>query len=163
MLFMGEEWGASTPWQFFTAHPEPELGQATAAGRIAEFERMGWDRDAVPDPQDPATFARSRLDWGEVAREPHATLFARYRALIGLRRAEPDLHSPRFGAVRTEVDEEARRLTVERGAVRIRLNLGDENWAVGGAEEPLFRTSDDVTADPVTLPPDSALVSRRRE
>ena len=43
MLFMGEEWGATTPWQFFTAHPEPELGRATAEGRIQEFARMGWD------------------------------------------------------------------------------------------------------------------------
>ncbi len=66
MLFMGEEWGASTPWQFFTAHPEPELAIATAEGRIKEFERMGWDRDSVPDPQDPATFERSKLDWSEV-------------------------------------------------------------------------------------------------
>ena len=44
MLFMGEEWAASTPWQFFTSHPEPELGRATAEGRIAEFAAMGWDR-----------------------------------------------------------------------------------------------------------------------
>ena len=58
MLFMGEEWGASTPWQFFTSHPEPELARATAEGRIAEFARMGWDRSVVPDPQAPSTFAR---------------------------------------------------------------------------------------------------------
>ncbi len=57
MLFMGEEWAASTPFQFFTSHPEPELGTATAEGRIAEFERMGWDPAVVPDPQDPETFA----------------------------------------------------------------------------------------------------------
>jgi maltooligosyltrehalose trehalohydrolase len=65
MLFMGEEWAASTPWQFFTSHPEPDLGRATAEGRIAEFERMGWDPAVVPDPQDPETFRRSKLDWGE--------------------------------------------------------------------------------------------------
>lgn len=65
MLFMGEEWAASTPWQFFTSHPEPELGTATAEGRIAEFEKMGWDPDVVPDPQDPETFTRSKLDWTE--------------------------------------------------------------------------------------------------
>ena len=66
MLFMGEEWAASTPFQFFTSHPEPELGRATAEGRIAEFERMGWDPAVVPDPQDPATFERSKLDWSEL-------------------------------------------------------------------------------------------------
>ena len=68
MLFQGEEWAASTPFQFFTSHPEPELGRATAEGRIAEFERMGWDPAVVPDPQDPATFERSKLDWSELGR-----------------------------------------------------------------------------------------------
>ncbi len=53
MLFMGEEWAASSPFAFFTSHPEPELGTATAEGRIAEFEKMGWDPDDVLDPQDP--------------------------------------------------------------------------------------------------------------
>jgi maltooligosyltrehalose trehalohydrolase len=53
MLFMGEEWAASTPFAFFTSHPEPELGMATAEGRIAEFEKMGWDPAEVLDPQDP--------------------------------------------------------------------------------------------------------------
>ena len=160
MLFMGEEWGASTPWQFFTAHPEPELGTATAEGRIAEFAKMGWDPDAVPDPQDVATFERSKLDWSELAEDPHRGLLAQYRALIALRAAERDLHSPRLRDVAATVDEDARRVTFERGEVRIRLNLGAAEWTVGGAEEVLFRTSDDVVGDPVTLPPDSALVSR---
>jgi len=160
MLFMGEEWGASTPWQFFTAHPEPELGRATAEGRLAEFEKMGWDRDLVPDPQDTATFARSKLDWSELDAEPHHTLLALYRELIALRGREPALHSPRFGAVRAEADEDLRRVTIERGDLRIRLNLGSSPWPAGGAESLLFRTSDDVSSDPVLLPPDSALVSR---
>ena len=70
MLFQGEEWAASTPFQFFTSHPEPELGRAVAEGRIAEFERMGWDAADVPDPQDPATYDRSNLDWSELGRRP---------------------------------------------------------------------------------------------
>jgi maltooligosyltrehalose trehalohydrolase len=160
MLFMGEEWGASTPWQFFTAHPEPELGRATAEGRVSEFARMGWDPDAVPDPQDAATFARSKLDWSELSRSPHAELFGQYRALIALRAAERDLRSPRLGDLSATVDEEARQVTFVRGSLRIRINLGDAPWTVGGSEEPLFATSDDVVADPVTLPADSALVSR---
>jgi maltooligosyltrehalose trehalohydrolase len=160
MLFMGEEWGASTPWQFFTSHPEPELGRATAEGRIREFAKMGWDADAVPDPQDPATFERSKLDWAELDVDPHRTLLGQYRALIALRAAEPDLHSPRFADLRAEVDETARTVVFERGGIRIRLNLGDAPWTVGGAEEVLFATSDDVSGDPVVLPAESALVSR---
>ena len=56
MIFMGEEWGAATPWQFFTSHPEPELAESVRAGRLEEFAQMGWDPATVPDPQDPATF-----------------------------------------------------------------------------------------------------------
>ena len=100
MLFMGEEWGASTPWQFFTSHPEPELGRATAEGRLAEFVQMGWDESVVPDPQDPATFERSHLDWDEIddveGDGAHARLLALHRDLIALRRATPELTDPSF-------------------------------------------------------------------
>ena len=90
MLFMGEEWAASTPWQFFTSHPEPELGRATAEGRIEEFAEMGWDRSVVPDPQDPETFLRSKLRWDEVGGGVHARMLETYRQLLALRRAVPD-------------------------------------------------------------------------
>ena len=55
MVFMGEEWAASTPWQFFTSFDEDGLAEAVRAGRRAEFGSHGWSADAVPDPQDPAT------------------------------------------------------------------------------------------------------------
>src|SRR5690606_37847061 len=79
MLFQGEEWAASTPWPFFTSHPEPELGLATAQGRIAEFARMGWDPAAVADPQDPRTFRRAKLDWAEAAAGDHSGILDLYR------------------------------------------------------------------------------------
>lgn len=84
-LFMGEEWAASTPWQYFTSHPEPELAEATAAGRLREFAAMGWDPSDVPDPQDPATFERSRLRWDELADGRHARLLSFYRQLAAER------------------------------------------------------------------------------
>nr|WP_293170656.1 malto-oligosyltrehalose trehalohydrolase [Microcella sp.] len=96
MLFMGEEWGASTPWQFFTSHPEPELGRATAEGRLAEFVKMGWDESVVPNPQDPATFESSRLDWTELDDAGHARLLELHRELITLRRTTPELTDPSF-------------------------------------------------------------------
>src|SRR5690606_4334419 len=128
--------------------------------RIAEFARHGWDADAVPDPQDPATFERSKLDWSELDSEQHSTLLALYRELIALRAREPELRSPRLGDLRATVDEEARHVTFERGSISIRLNLGTAEWRPGGSAEVLFRTSSDVSGDPVILPPDSALVSR---
>ncbi|MFJ3124068.1 malto-oligosyltrehalose trehalohydrolase [Streptomyces sp. NPDC086993] len=124
MLFMGEEWGARTPWQFFTDHTDPELAEAVRNGRRREFAAHGWAADDVPDPQDPATRNRSCLDWSEPSREPHARLHAWYRELIALRRALPDLHDPDLASVRTAHDEEARWLAYRRGDLRIAVNLG---------------------------------------
>ena len=127
MLFQGEEWAASTPFQFFTSHPEPELGKATAEGRIAEFERMGWDPAVVPDPQDPATYARSTLDWTELEHGRHARLLEVYRDLAALRRRLPQLTDPSFGSVHCTVDEQARTFQLERGDVQMFLNFGDQD------------------------------------
>lgn len=98
LVFMGEEWGASTPWQFFTDHPEAELAQAVREGRTREFGGHGWTDlyggpVQVPDPQDPATVAASVLDWSEPAEPRHARLLEWYRVLIALRRSVPDLAS----------------------------------------------------------------------
>jgi len=123
MLFMGEEWGASTPWQFFTSHPEPELGEATAKGRIAEFAKMGWDPEVVPDPQDPATFADSHLAWEERLHGDHARLLDLYRSLIRLRRENPELTDPRFSSLSAQVDGDHFRL--DRGALSIHVNFGE--------------------------------------
>ncbi|MDN4613936.1 malto-oligosyltrehalose trehalohydrolase [Leifsonia sp. F6_8S_P_1B] len=117
MLFMGEEWGATTPWQFFTSHPEPELGKATAEGRVKEFEKMGWDPDVVPDPQDPETFLRSKLDWSEPSRPEHAELLQWYRDLIALRRTIPALTPA------TEVGVAEGVLAFTRGDVRVEVAL----------------------------------------
>ncbi|MBJ7530460.1 MAG: DUF3459 domain-containing protein, partial [Nocardioides sp.] len=161
MLFQGEEWAASTPFQFFTSHPEPELGKATAEGRIAEFAKMGWDPDAVPDPQDPASFERSKLDWSQVE-DPaagdgvHARVLDLYRRLVALRRARPELTDPAFGATTCEVDASARLVTLGRGALRVVANLGDRPVVVTtGPGEVLLATADGVVLDAsgtLTLP-----------
>ncbi|GAB3039507.1 malto-oligosyltrehalose trehalohydrolase [Parafrigoribacterium mesophilum] len=123
MLFMGEEWAASTPWQFFTSHPEPELAAATVAGRLAEFERMGWDPAVVPDPGDLATFAGSKLDWAEVDGGRHRRMHDFYRRLIALRRSHPEFADPRFGSVATEFDENERWFVVHRGGLAVVANF----------------------------------------
>ena len=125
MLFQGEEWAASTPFQFFTSHPEPELGKVTAEGRIKEFERMGWDPAVVPDPQDPATFERSRLDWSELEDFRHSRMLEVYQRLAELRRTEPDLTDPSFLSVSCTADEETRVFRMRRGSVEIVVNFGD--------------------------------------
>jgi len=162
MLFQGEEWAASTPFAFFTSHPEAELAKATAEGRLAEFERMGWDPDEVLDPQDPATFEASCLKWEELSGGHHAEVLAGYQRLAALRREHPELTDPGFG--RATVDEAERRLTVERGRLAIHLNLGDGEWEVE-ADEVVFSTTDAVPTGQVrtafALPPGAGAIAQR--
>ncbi len=92
LLFMGEEWAASTPFLFFCDF-EPELAQLVTAGRRREF--AGFPefadpraRETIPDPSATATFERCVLDWDERAAEPHRSMLAHYRSLLALRQAE---------------------------------------------------------------------------
>jgi maltooligosyltrehalose trehalohydrolase len=157
MLFMGEEWGASTPWQFFTSHPEPDLARAVAEGRVGEFARMGWDPDAVPDPQDPATFLGSKLNWAELDGGEHATLLDLYRRLIQLRRSVPELTDARFRSLRAEFDDEAGWFRLDRGAVSVIANFGKEDCALPAHSELILTTS----GTPGRLEGQSAAIIRR--
>jgi maltooligosyltrehalose trehalohydrolase len=160
MLFMGEEWAATTPFQFFTSHPEPELGTVTAEGRIAEFAKMGWDPAVVPDPQDPATFARSKLDWSELDDGRHARLLAVYRQLARLRRTVPALTDPDFRVVRCTVA--GRVFTMARADTLLVVNFGADTATVEtSCDEVLFATSPVILADAgCTLPPHVGVLLR---
>ncbi|MFS4091713.1 malto-oligosyltrehalose trehalohydrolase [Streptomyces sp. AF1A] len=155
MLFMGEEWAAGTPWQFFTDHTDPELAEAVRRGRRREFAAHGWAEEDVPDPQDPATRERSCLDWSEPEREPHARVLDWYRQLIALRHAQPDLTDPDLADTKVAYDGEVRWLAFRRGDVRVAVNLGKETAAI-----PLGTGRVEVLAawDPVEAPgPDGLL------
>lgn len=173
MLFMGEEWAAGTPWQFFTDHTDPELAEAVRQGRRREFADHGWTGDAtsgqrhgehVPDPQDPATRERSCLDWSEPEREPHARVLAWYRELIALRHARADLTDPDLAAVRVAYDEAARWFAVRRGDLRIAVNLSGEAAGIPlGTPHARVLAAWDAVAAPGTdgvlrLPPESCAV-----
>ena len=125
MLFMGEEWAAGTPWQYFTDHTDPELARAVAAGRRAEFAAFGWGPADVPDPQDEATFYRSKLDWAELDQPAHRDMLAWYTELIALRRAWPELTDPMLDQVRADYDESKRWLVLHRGRLRVVANLSE--------------------------------------
>ncbi|WP_144782903.1 malto-oligosyltrehalose trehalohydrolase [Microbacterium sp. BH-3-3-3] len=155
MLFMGEEWGATTPWQFFTSHPEPELGKATAEGRIAEFEKMGWDESTVPDPQDPSTFENSKLDWDEVGEGDHAQLLGLYRELAKIRRERPELTDPsREGLSAAAREAEGGRVyELRRGDLLVVVNLSDAEASASAASgaRVLLATAEGVVLDGTTL------------
>jgi maltooligosyltrehalose trehalohydrolase len=93
MLFMGEEWGATAPFLFFTGFRDPELAKAVREGRRKEFAHFAAFQDEavrerIPDPNDPATFESSRPDFAEAGRPPHDAILAHHKALLAIRRAE---------------------------------------------------------------------------
>jgi malto-oligosyltrehalose trehalohydrolase len=157
MIFMGEEWGARTPWQFFSHFPDPALREAVRIGRTAEFAEHGWGDAAVPDPNAESTFLDSKLDWDEPTLEPHATLLRLYRDLIALRRAWPELSDPWLDEVDVDIDEEVRTVVLHRGRLQVACNLGPDpvtlalNAPVGRillASEPVQGESGALTLGP---------------
>jgi maltooligosyltrehalose trehalohydrolase len=164
MLFQGEEWGASTPFLYFTQHEDPALGQAVSEGRREEFATFGWDPVSVPDPQDPETFLRSKLDWNEREREPHATLLAWHKTLIRLRRSVPVLTDSQLENVQVSFNEAAQWLVMQRSAVTLVCNLASRRQSVSldldlSATVLLTSHSDILLASGrIELPPDSVVL-----
>jgi maltooligosyltrehalose trehalohydrolase len=152
MLFQGEEWAASTPFQYFTDHENPELARAVSEGRRREFVQFGWRPDEVPDPQDMATFERSRLNWQEIDEPIHAEMLAWYRELVAYRRG----HSQYLGAPTTEVrvDETARTLVIVRDRLTLAVNFSDAPMALELTSEP----SDLISSHAAALTEDGMLI-----
>ena len=167
MVFMGEEWAASTPWQFFTSYPDESLGAEVREGRRAEFSGHGWSADQVPDPQDPATRDRSVLPWAELGTPPHARMLRWYAGLVRLRRDELDGET-RLADVAVSLDEEARWVVMRHRALSVAANLGADEQVVplGGDPAEVVLAWDEHRAGLVMgdegcgirLPPDSVAV-----
>jgi maltooligosyltrehalose trehalohydrolase len=154
MLFMGEEWGATTPFQYFTDHAEPELAEAIRVGRTTEFAGHGWAElyggpVDVPDPQSPSTVAASRLDWSEPARGEHARLLAWYRTLIRLRRTVPALADGDLAATSVGVGDDGSWVLVRRGDVSVAASI-----APGPVTVPVGPATVLAAWDPVERNPD---------
>jgi maltooligosyltrehalose trehalohydrolase len=160
MLFMGEEWASSSPFQFFTSHPEPELARATAEGRKAEFAEHGWDADEIPDPQDYETFSRSKLKWDEIHTGDHGRLLELYRALIALRHREPDFADPWLDHMSIDSCEEQRWIAVHRGAFAIVCNLGDGPVTVPVGGEVVLASEEPAVGESTTLQGHSFVILR---
>jgi maltooligosyltrehalose trehalohydrolase len=165
LLFMGQEWAATTPFLYFTDHPAA-LGKLVTEGRRNEFRHFSAFSDAgarerIPDPQDAATFRASRLDWSESIREPHASTLRLYQRLLALRRQEPAIRRARFTAtaltettllLRQDADEGPSLLAIIQmnGAAEVRLA---EHASLAGLDvslsQLLFTTEDrPFTPDP---------------
>jgi maltooligosyltrehalose trehalohydrolase len=162
LLFAGEEWAASTPFRYFTSHTDSALATAVREGRRAEFAAFGWDPELVPDPQDPATFLVSRLDWSEREDAEHASMFAWYRDLIALRRSTPVLHDGERSAVEITGASDGV-LTVRRGPVTVAVNLGTDPCTVPleGSVRLAWPAELPVTDAAVILGPDAVVIMSR--
>lgn len=167
MLFQGEEWGASSPFLYFTDHAESDLGEAVRKGRCEEFAAFGWDPKEIPDPQAHETYARSVLYWDERAFDPHQSILQWFRQMIDLRKRFPDLKDGRLDRVRVEFSESEGWLVIARGALVLACNLGEtkQELPVAGMQSVslLFCSATNPVSKSagIELPPDSAAILLR--
>jgi maltooligosyltrehalose trehalohydrolase len=163
MLFMGEEWAASTPWLYFTDHEDPELAETVRTGRRSEFKAFGWKHDEIPDPQHPTTMERSVLRWGERDAQPHADVLAWHRDLIALRRATPELRDGRFDQLTVDADEATRLIVLRRPSTVVAANLSGKPQTIELDVKTVLLSSADVAwrGGRVTLPPESVAILAR--
>jgi maltooligosyltrehalose trehalohydrolase len=123
MLFQGEEWNASSPFQYFTDFQDSALAESVRKGRQAEFASFVADTSKVPDPQASETFVRSKLNWDERERGEHREILDWYRQLISLRRSVRDFENGRLDLDAVTFDEDARWISVNRGGSVVICNF----------------------------------------
>ncbi len=162
LLFQGEEWGASTPFQYFTDHRDPQLGEAVRQGRRREFAAFGWDPAEIPDPQSPKTFQNSKLNWSELAKGDHAVLLDWHRKLIHLRRVEQGLLDSQLENISVRFNEKAGWFAVERGSYGVYCNLADkiQSIALPSLHQLLLASETGIAVRDghIQLPPDSVAI-----
>jgi maltooligosyltrehalose trehalohydrolase len=129
MLFMGEEYGETAPFQYFTSHGDPDLMEAVRLGRAEEFDDFDWHGEP-PDPHDEETFRRSKLQWDQ----RDGSLRELYRDLLRMRRENPSLRALDLDAVSVDVDDENRVLVMRRGDVTVVFNFSGETRTVDGRD-----------------------------
>jgi maltooligosyltrehalose trehalohydrolase len=166
MVFQGEEFAASTPFQYFTHFEDKELGRLVSEGRRREFVAFGWAPEQVPDAQDEQTFLRSKLRWEETGEGEHAEMLEWYRRLIALRHQEPHLTSGMLDRESVIFGEEQKWLRMMRGSIEVALNAGESEIKLPLTHEPemLMASSEQVAleTDGLRLSPGSVAVLRLR-
>jgi maltooligosyltrehalose trehalohydrolase len=165
MIFQGEEFAASSPFQYFADHEDPAMAKSVRDGRRGEFAAFGWNPDDIPDPGAKETFERSKLKWDEVHEGKHEEMLEWYRKLIHLRRGSASLNDGDLGHAKVEFDEKKRWLTMERGLVKVFCNLGDGPAEFANADQLalLLASHKDVeaTEEKVVLPPNTVAILSR--
>ena len=153
MLFQGEEWAASTPFQYFADLQSTALRDAVRAGRRAEHAI-----DNMPDPFAPQTRDASVLRWSERTADPHRQMLTWYRELVSARHTYPALRDGRPFATRVESLDAGRGMTIVRGELALHCNFSIEPLAIAGAESLLLASQPLATHR--ELPPLSCALAR---
>jgi maltooligosyltrehalose trehalohydrolase len=166
MFFQGEEWGASTPFLYFSDHRDPMLAAMVREGRRREFPAFGGKAEEMPDPQAPKSFVLCKLAWEELSQPRHADLLDWHKQLIRLRRSNPSLCDGRMEDVSARFDERERWLILERGPWSVACNLGLAPVAAQlreGLHELVTASEAGVILTPPTvlLPPDSVAILKQ--
>jgi maltooligosyltrehalose trehalohydrolase len=165
MIFQGEEWAASSPFQYFADHEDPQLARAVSEGRKKEFQAFGWKPESIPDPEKRETYLRSKLTWEEINEGQHARLQAWYRELISLRRSSRSLNDGEPGNAHVIYDEADRWLALERGEIHVLCNLGqrDHQFLIPHGSTLLLasRTGIRVHSSALSVPPDTVAIVKR--
>jgi maltooligosyltrehalose trehalohydrolase len=159
-LFQGEEWGATTPFLYFTDHEDAELGRMVAEGRSKEFSSFHWQGE-VPNPQAADTFARSKLNWPQLRQPVHAELFEWHRQLIRLRRQKTAAAAKAV----VEFDEQAQWLRFSHQGLLAVFNLGTQPQSVplpSGAWELLLRSDQPGTSRTAEIPAAATFIYKSR-
>jgi len=164
MIFQGEEWGASSPFQYFADH-EPEIAKLVSAGRKKEFEGFGWKPDEIPDPESIETFQRSKLKWEEIWERQHEEMIEWYRKLIALRKKTDCLNNGEAGNTRASYCEEQRWFRFERGSILVCCNLGgtQREFELPKGSRILMASRDlaEVSDSALVLPPDTVAILQK--
>ena len=162
MIFQGEEWAASSPFQYFADHDDPELARQVSEGRKREFAAFGWDPASIPDPEKRETFKRSKLNWNELAESAHKEMLVWYRGLVQLRRSNSCLNNGEPGNTVVTFSEEQKWLCMRRGSIVVACNLAStgQSISVAPTAELLLVSRRDVAVagETISLPPDSVVV-----
>ncbi|KAA6461177.1 malto-oligosyltrehalose trehalohydrolase [Acidobacteria bacterium AB60] len=164
MIFQGEEWAASSPFQYFADHQDEELARLVSIGRKKEFAAFGWPPEQIPDPEKKEAFERSRLDWDERSQGEHAEMLDWYRQLIALRRTTPELNVSEPGTTLADCDEDLRWLRVQRSGIQVLCNLGGSphSFAVRPGTQVLAQSHPGIerSGNQLILPADSVAIVR---
>ncbi len=156
MLFMGEEFAASTPFLYFADHDDEDMRRLVSEGRKRDFAQFGFDQE-VPNPEDQKTFDDSKLQWDEVSGGKHAEMLAWTKSLIKLRRSTVCLNDGSMHDLRVSTDDKHKTLVMQRGEARILANFGDQPFyfhLLDGEELTLVsREGIGIVNDGINLPP----------